>query len=236
MTTPSVPPSLASEYAPDNGWLAIDTTAVSQTGKGPVTTGPVEAISDPRNATAPVQLNPRELPGPGDEFAVQAPDYLREPVNPLAGPWTPLPEKWDGKEAFGTLPDDGITPIGFYKVPPAIPGLVQARQVHAGHDAHSQLTDTAGWDQYTVAERTRVRQLWWDDYLGVDYYWPVTQPNFAQTRVARGGNQMVNGVVATYGGIQNSGGDTAYEPAPPPPVSTQPPVPAGTGTIPQWGF
>jgi len=230
----SVAPSLASEYAPSNGWLTQDTA--NPTGKGPVTTGPGEAISDPRNGTAPVALNTSPLDWTEPELAVQAPDYLREPAFPHAGPWTPLPERFDGKEPFGTLPDDGITPLGYYKVPEVAHGFAHTDALLPGHDRHGrQVTDTAGWEQYTPSGRTAVRQAWKQHYPGVDNWWPVNQPNMAQGRRATGGNQEIHGVVAQYGDLSNSGGNTVYEPPAPPAVSQQP-AGAGPGSIPQWGF
>lgn len=230
----SVAPSLASAYTPDNTWLTQDTA--DPTGKGPVSTGPVEPLDNPVDGTAPVALNPSPLDWtePG-ELAEQAPDYFYESAFPHAGPWPGLPEEPTGKEPFGMLPDDGITPAGYYKVPPKITGLAQFRALLPGHDRHSQDTDTAGWEQYTPSGRTAVRQSWWQDYPGVDNFWPVTQPNLARTRTAMGANQEVNGVVAEYGGLANSGGNTAYEPPQPAPVSTQPPQ-TGSPVIPQWGF
>ena len=230
----SVAPSLASEYAPSNAWLTQDTT--NPTGKGPVTTGPVEAIDDPANGTAPVALNSSPLDWTEPELAVQAPDYFYESAFPHAGPWPSLPETATGKEPFGTLPDDGITAIGSYKVPPKVEGLEQRKALLPGHDAHSQDTDNAGWAQYTPSGRVAVRQHWEQDYPGVDNWWPVTQPNLARTRTAQGGDQEVHGVVAQYGDLSNSGGNTAYEPPAPPSVTTLQPAAAGAGTIPTWGF
>ena len=112
----SVNPSLASAYAPTNAWLAQDTS--NPTGKGPVTTGPVEAISDPVNATAPVSLNTSPLDWSEPELAEQAPDYFAESAFPHAGPWPGLPEEPQGKEPFGTLVPDGITPAGLLQGPP----------------------------------------------------------------------------------------------------------------------
>jgi hypothetical protein len=230
----SLAPSLASAYTPTSAWLAQDTA--NPTGKGPVTTGPTEAISDPVNGTAPVALVPSQLDWPEPELAEQAPDYFAESAFPHMGPWPSLPEESDGKEPFGTLPADGITPTGFYKVPPEITGLSQHRAFLPGHDAHSQDTDTAGWEQYTPSGRTAVRQSWWQAYPGVDNFWPLTQPNPARTRTAMGANQKVGGVVAQYGGLANSGGNQAYEPPAPPAVSTEPQGGGGTATIPTWGF
>ena len=48
----------------------------------------------------------------------------------------------------------------FDKVPPKIVGLEQSRALLPGHDAHSQETDTAGWEQYTPSGRVAVRQGW----------------------------------------------------------------------------
>lgn len=233
MTTPALAPSLASEYAPSGAWLTNDTA--SPTGKGPVTTGPSEPISNPVDGTAPVALNPSPLDWQEPELAVQAPDYFAESAFPHAGPWPAVPEESQGKEPLGELPDDGITPAGSYRVPPEITGLAQTKALLPGHDAHSQLTDDAGWDQYTPSGRVAVRQGWQQNYLGVQDFWPVTTPNLARTRTAMGGNQNVGGIVAEYGDLANSGGNTAYEPPSPPAVSTQPPV-TGAGTIPQWGF
>ena len=225
--------SLASEYAPNNAWLTQDTT--NPTGKGPVTTGPVEAIDDPVNGTAPVALDPSPLDWTEPELAEQAPDYFYESAFPHAGPWPSLPEESQGKEPFGTLPDDGITPVGSYKVPPEIEGLEQSRALLPGHDRHSQDTDTAGWEQYTPSGRMATRQGWVQIYPGVDNWWPVTQANQARTRTAQGGDQSINGVVAQYGDLSNSGGNVAYEPPPPPAVSTQQPT-SGSGSFPTWGF
>jgi hypothetical protein len=230
----AVAPSLASAYTPANAWLTQDTT--NPTGKGPVTTGPSETFSDPVNATAPVDLNAPVLDWNEPELVAQAPDYFAESSFPQTGPWPELPQRFDGKEPFGTLPPDDITPIGSYKVPPEIEGLAQYKEALPGHDAHSQDTDTAGWDQYTPSGRTAVRQSWWQNYPGVENFWPVTQPNLARTRTAMGGNQNVGGVVAQYGDLSASGENTAYETPQPPEVTPQQPAGAGSSTIPQWGF
>lgn len=229
----SVTPSLASAYTPSNAWLTQDTT--DPTGKVPVTTGPSEPIADPASGTAAVPLNDSPLPWNEPELAEAAPDYFAESAFPNAGPWPALPQEGDGKEPFGTLVPDGITPAGSYKVPPKVEGFAQTRALLPGHDAHAQLTDTAGWAQYTPSGRTAVRQGWQQNYPGVDNFWPVTEPTQARTRIARGGNQDVGGVVAQYGDLANSGGNTAYEPPSPPATSTIPAAP-GAGTIPQWGF
>jgi hypothetical protein len=230
----SVPPSLASAYTPSGAWLTQDTS--NPTGKGPVTTGPAEPISDPRNGTAPIDLATSPLDWTEPEFTEQAPDYFSESAFPHAGPWPGLPEEGKGKEPFGTLPDDGITPAGYYKVPPKVQGYAQTKAHLPGHDAHSQDTDTAGWAQYTPSGRTAIRQAWQQHYPGVDNFWPLTQPNLARTRTAQGGDQSVHGVVAQYGDLASSGGNTAYEPPAPPAVSSQQPAAAGAGSIPQWGF
>lgn len=229
----SVSPSLASAYAPSNAWLTQDTT--DPTGKGPVTTGPTEPISDPVNGTAAVDLSTSPLDWQEPELAEQAPDYFAESAFPHMGPWPGLPEEGQGKEPFGTLPDDGITPAGYFKVAPEIEGLAQSRALLPGHDRHSQDVDSAGWEQYTPSGRTAVRQGWQQFYPGVDNFWPVTQPNVARSRTAAGANQEVAGVVAQYGDLASSGGNTAYEPPAPPATSTQP-AEQGAGSIPQWGF
>ena len=228
--TPAVSNALASAYAPDSAWLTQDTT--NPTGKGPVATGPTEAISNPVNATAPVELNP---PGAWQAPPEQAPDYFAESLFPHAGPWPPLPAEGQGKEPFGTLPPDGITPAGSYKVPPKITGLAQTKALLPGHDAQAQVTDTAGWDQYLPSGRTAVRQGWLQNYPGVQNWWPITQPNLARTRTALGGDQEISGVVAQYGDLASSGGNTAYEAPEPPAVSTQQAA-SEASTIPQWGF
>jgi len=230
----SVAPSLASAYTPSNDWLSQDVT--NPTGKGPAQTGPVEPIADPVNGTAPVDLNGFPLDWQEPELATAPPDYFYESAFPAAGPWPALAEEWDGKEPLGTLPDDGITPAGYYKVPAQIEGLAQRPTFHPGHDRHSQDVDNAGWEQYTASGRTAVVQYWEQDYPGVDNFWPVTQPNMAIRPQAIGGNQEINGVVAQYGDLANSGGDTAYSPGAPAPVTTVPPGPGTAAPIPQWGF
>lgn len=229
----SLPSSLASAYTPSNDWLSQDTK--DPTGKGPVSTGPTEPITDAVNGTAPVDLAPSPIDWTEPELAEGAPDYFAESAFPHMGPWPALPEDPTGKEPFGEPPPDGITPAGYYKVPPEITGLAQTKGLFPGHDAHAQLTDTAGWDQYTPSGRTAVRQGWHQDYPGVENFWPVTQPNLARARTAQGANQEIHGQVAQYGDLASSGGNTAYEPPVPPAVSQQPAA-AGSGTIPQWGF
>lgn len=228
---PSVTPSLASAYTPANAWLVQDTT--SPTGKGPVSTGPAAAVDEAVSGTAAVALNP---PGPYESgLPLAAPDYFAESLFPNAGPWPALPAEGQGKEPFGTLPPDGITPAGSYKVPPKITGLAQTKALLPGHDAQAQVTSTEGWDQYLPSGRTAVRQGWEQNYPGVQNWWPVTTPNAARTRTAIGGDQEIAGVVAQYGDLASSGGDTAYDTPPPPATSTQPAA-AGQSTIPQWGF
>lgn len=229
----SLAPSLASEYTPNNAWLTSD---ANPTGKGPVSTGPSEAISVPANGTAPVDLSASPFDWQEPELAEEPPDYFAESAFPHAGPWPGLPEEYNGKEPFGTLPDDGLTPIGSYKVPPKIEGLAQYKALLPGHDAHSQDTDTAGWNQYTASGRTAVRQSWWQAYPGVEDFWPITQVNTARARTAKGGNQQIHGTVAQYGDLASSGGSTAYEAAAPPSVTTLPTGPDSTAAIPQWGF
>jgi len=232
--TSSVAPALAAEYAPSNAWLTQDTT--NPTGKGPVSTGPPEAIDDPANGTAPVELDPSPFDWQEAELAEQAPDYFAESAFPNVGPWPALPERFDGKEPFGTLVPDGITPIGSYKVPAKGEGFAVTRADLPGHDAHSQDTDNYGWAQYTPSGRVAVRQGWKQHYPGVDNWWPVTQPNLARARTAKGADQEIHGVVAQYGDLSSSGGNVAYEPPPPPSVSTVQASAGGSGTIPQWGF
>jgi len=241
----SVTPSLASEYAPARAWLTQDP---NPTGKGPVTTGPVEQVSDPRNGTAPVDLNPSPLPWSESEFAVQAPDFLATSSHPHAGPWTPVPARGftprdrsvldDGKYPFGVPADDGADPNGYYKVPETAHGFAVTSADLPGHDRHGrQVTDTAGWEQYTASGRVAVRQGWKQHAPGWVNFWPSTRPNQARTRNAAGANQAVHGSVAEYGGLANSGGNTVYEAALPPATTTTAPVAAPiVATIPQWGF
>lgn len=231
----SLPSSLASASQPvSNDWLTQDVT--NPTGKGPVRTGPVEDIADPVNGTAPVDLQPFPLPWNGPELAEAAPDYFYQSAFPHAGPWPGVPEAYDGKEPFGTLPDDGITPAGYYKIPPKITGLTQRAPVFPGHDRHSQDVNEAGWEQYTPSGRAATVHYWEQDYPGVDNFWPVTQPNLAIRPQAVGGNQSIGGVVAEYGGLASSGGNAAYEPGPPPATTTVQVPAGGAATIPQWGF
>ena len=225
-------PSLASEYQVNNSWITQD---ANPTGKNPISTGPVEPIDDPVNGTATVDLSPSPFNWVEPELASAAPDYFYESAFSHAGPWPSLPEAYDGKEPFGTIPADGITPAGYYKIPPKLEGLAQTETFVPGHDRHSQDVDNAGWQQLTPSGRTGVRQYWAQHYPGVDNFWPVTQPNQARVKVALGGNQEINGVVAEYGGIYGSGGNTAYTTPEPTPTTTQAPNP-GSSSIPQWGF
>jgi hypothetical protein len=229
---PSLPPSLASAYAPARAWLTND---ANPAGKGPVSTGPTEPISDPVDGTAPVALNASPLEWTEPELAEQPPDYFAESAFPRVGPWPGIPEAYNGKEPFGTAPDDGITPAGFYKVPETATGFAVSAAVLPGHDRHSQDTDNAGWEQYTPSGRAAVRQGWKQFYPGVDNWWPPVTPNLARTRTAAGADQEIHGTVAQYGDLASSGGSTAYEAAPPPATTTQAPAAAGAG-FPVWGF
>jgi hypothetical protein len=229
-----VSPSLASAYTPTNAWLTQDTS--NPTGKGVVTTGPVEPLDNPVDGTAPVDVGTSPIDWTEPELAEAPPDYFAESMFPHVGPWPGIPEEYNGKEPFGTAPDDGITPAGFYKVPPKIEGLAQYKALLPGHDRHSQDVNDAGWEQYTASGRTAARQSWVQKYPGVENFWPVTQVNTARTRTARGGNQEISGVVAQYGDLASSGGSTVYEAAPPPAVTTQASGADSAGSIPQWGF
>lgn len=225
---PAVPPSVPSSFLAD---------AANPTGKGPVATGPGTPVSEAVNGTAPVDLPPAAIPWQDPELGTVPPDYIPLPPDPHAGPWPAVPQVWDGKEPAGTWPADQDPPPGYYRVPPAITGLAQTREVLPGHDAHSQLTDTAGWEQYTPSGRSAARQGWQQHYDGVEPFWWKTTPNLARARVAMGAGQSINGTVATYGGLANSGGNQAYEAPVPPAVTQQEPVSAYTATtVPRWGF
>lgn len=98
---------------------------------------------------------------------------------------------------------------------------------YAGYDAHSQDTDTLGWDQYTPTGRTALRQRFGDaaaGYLGVQQWTPAERPTPARralTAQAPIGGQLPP--VAYTSAAQN----TAYNAPAPPPVTSAPP----SGTV-----
>lgn len=104
---------------------------------------------------------------------------------------------------------------------------------YAGHDAHSQDTDTLGWDQYTLTGRTALRQRFGDSsagYLGVQQWTPAERPTpsrRALTAQAPIGGQLPPS--AYTGPAQN----LAYSAPAAPPVATVPP--AGTVVDPLAG-
>ena len=219
--TASVAPSLASEYAPSNGWLTQDT---NPTGKGPVTTGPVEPLDNPVDGTAAVTVNPPVIDwAEPDELAEQAPDYFAESAFPHAARGRRSPSSRTARRHSARCPMTASPRPGSIRSPRRSWGSA-VQGALPGHDAHSQDTDTAGWDQYTPSGRTAVRQSWAQYHPGVDNFWPVTQPNHGAGPDGGGARTRTSaGVVAQYGDLASSGGDVAYEaPAPGPTYSPRP--------------
>ena len=219
---PSVAPSLASEYAPNNAWLTQDIT--NPTGKGPVSTGPSEAISDPVNGTAPVALNPRRWTGRARARRRRPRITSTESAFPHAGPWPSLPEEGQGKEAVR------YAPPGRHHADRVLQGPAEDRGPGADQgDSARATTGTARTRHgrmgavHPVRPRRRAAGLG----AGLPGRRQLVAGHPAEHRPdqdrAGAATRRLRGVVAQYGDLASSGGNTAYEPPAPPAVSTQQP-------------
>ena len=230
----SVAPSLASEYAPNRAWLTQD---ANPTGKGPVTTGPVEPISDPRNATAPVELATSPLDWTEPELTEQAPDYFAESAFPHAGPVAGPPGK---VRRQGAVRHAGA---GWHRADRVLQG---PREGSPGSRTLTRCcratTGTARMSTRPGGSSTPRRGGPPCGRAGSSITPASTTGGPSPSRTSPGPGRRwaptrrSTATVAQYGDLASSGGSTAYEPPAPPAVTTQQPAAAGAGTIPQWGF
>lgn len=219
--------------AVSSAWLAIDSKANEGTGKAPYT--PAEVTEAPAKV-------PYVAPGTHQDSPVVAqvaPGFLPAP-SAWTGNWPDvncsqgefgrqLPvQRWQGAPQGQEYPRTA-QPAGYNARTNAYDNLNQ----YAGHDAHSQETDTLGWDQYTETGRVALRQRFGDasaGYLGVQQWIPAERPTPARralTAQAPIGGQLPP--MSYTAAAQN----TAYTAPAPPPVTTA--APAGTVVDPLAG-
>lgn len=204
--------AVASAVPPAASWLPVAMTP-AQAGDGP-TTGPARlAAPAPPGPSGPL---PGASLGLGAEWLPTV-DMTAWPVatdrdgRPVQTPASP-----------GSIPDQSQLP----STASTYGGQDTLINTYPGQDAHSQDTDTAGWDQYTPSGRTAVRQLFTDRRNGYEVAWYEPGLNYVTPRLARGAAPVLNpasnqvqplpDMVAT-----GSQGNTAYAPPPPVPVSTR---------------
>lgn len=177
--------------------------------KGPTGSGPG---GDYPQQSVPV-AGPSVPGSNGDEaeLVVQPSDLTYSDPGFEQGPW---PWASEPGEAYGTVPDDGVStysyPIGAH----ARQGLIGAQysaEEHPGSNLVSQSTDTAGWQQNTPSGRTAVRQEWSQSYNGgADPFWYDSGIRHTPQRIAQTATPL-NGNLAQYGGNFGAGGNLAYE-------------------------
>lgn len=218
----------------DPGWLQVDSTANSNSGRAPqVNTG--ADIPAPAVPTADAAV-------PVDVPAV-APDATEAVYS--GGTWGA--DAWGGftqgawKQGPASSPeDDGGNAYANVLARP-VSSVQQTLNEYAGYDAHSQFTDDKGWAQNTPSGRSAIRRLLWADDVGYRFHWPVTAENPVQKRLAAGAvpNNSPDGTPGVLNGAQlpdfantayGGPGNIAYE-TPGPPSVTSP----ATATGLSWG-
>lgn len=163
-TAKAVAPAVAHD------WLTVAQNAAAQ----PVETGPGGDAPNPA-----VMTGDNPFPDEQIEYAPNAGEFLAEPVYPWpyagdnAGMPIQTPVGYGDEEHQGAL-----------ERPDTFPGMGVRVNTYPGHDAHSQDTDTAGWDQYTPTGREAVSVIAQNDYLGYDPAWMEPSVSPAEKRFA----------------------------------------------------
>lgn len=217
-----------------SGWLSVDSTANSNSGRVPQL-NPGADVPNPQVPTANAVV-PVDVP-------VVAPDAT-EAVYPggswEAGNWGGFTQGGWKQEPAMVPPDDGGNAYANVLARP-VSSVQQTLNSYAGYDAHSQEVTPEGWQVNTPTGRTAVRRLLWASDVGYAYQWPVTAENPVQKRLAAGavpnnspagtpgvlnGSTLPDYANTSYGGP----GNIAYE-TPGPPSSA--PAPQSQGL--SWG-
>lgn len=205
-------------------WLAIDSKANVGSGTTPYV---------PENVTEPVQRVPYVQTGVTPEspqVVQQSAEWLGTPaawtgnwpdVNCTQGEFgRQLPvQRWQGAPQGQEYPRTE-QPAGYNPRTNAYENL----NVYAGHDAHSQMTDTLGWDQYTLTGRTALRQRFGDaspGYLGVQQWVPAERPT--PSRRALTAQAPIGGQLPPVAYTSATPNNVAYAAPAAPPVTSAPP-------------
>ena len=226
----------ATSSAVTGDWLPVDKTAQI----GPAVYGdPDEDNPAPSVPTAAQAFIPAD-----DVYSPAGEDVMYEGDG--SGPWTSLPKgglvpQGPVERPFGTE-RQGIREAA--NPDPAISGFFNNSQGHQTYDQVYQQTDTEGWEVNTPAER--VSDRWQMGQLNPDnsptWYSYTENPalsHLAQTATdvssdagVDGAYGIADGSLPDWGGLYDSGGNTAYETPGPPATST----PQGSGSIYEGGW
>ncbi len=215
---PALPSALGS------GWLQVDSTANSGSGRVPQLNPGADVPNPPVPAVAPVV--PVELPA----VAPDASEAVYQGGTWEAGAFGGFTQGgW--KQGPAAVPqDDGGNPYANVLARP-VSSVQQTLNEYAGYDAHSQATDQYGWNQNTPSGRSAVRRLLGALDVGYRYLWPVTAENPVQKRLAAGAvpNNSPDGTPSVLNGAQlpdwgniayGGPGNIAYGTPGPPPVAS----------------
>jgi len=219
-----------------NGWLTIDSTANSGSGRTPQV-NPGGDVPNPAVPTADRVIQPDS-----PDVAPASDQVLYAPSN-WANAWPTFSQLPDGSQGLAQTPEANVNP----QPRPAGPGgkgvAVRVTQnQYAGYDAHSQMTDNAGWDQNTPSGRSATRRLIGADGVGFRDFWYTTAERPTPKRFALraapnnspdgtpgvlNGASLPNYADTAYGGP----GNIAYS-TPAPPAVQQ--IQAVQGAGPDW--
>lgn len=228
--------ALKSALAPALGtdWLSVDSSANVNSGRTPqVNPGSDIVAPSVPVADAVIPVDRPNVAPDATEFAYQGGTWE-------SGAWGGFTQgggrqgpavvsESDGGDAYANVL---ARPVG---------SVQQTLNSYAGYDAHSQSTDTAGWDQNTPSGRTSVRRLVGADDVGYAAQWPETRENPVRKKLANGAvaNNSPDGTPGVLNGATlpdyanqayGGPGNIAYA-TPGPPPTTTPQQPDGLG----WG-
>lgn len=207
----------------DTGWLHVDSTANSNSGRTP-------QVSQGADLPAPV------VPVADAVVPVDIPNVAPDATEAVYSGGTWGADSWGGftqggwRQGPANVPeDDGGDAYANVLARPAS-SVQQTLNEYAGYDAHSQSTDDKGWMQNTPSGRSATRRLIGADDVGYRCQWPMTAENPVQKRLAAGAvpNNSPDGTPGVLHGAQlpdwgntalGGPGNIAYETPGPPPVT-----------------
>lgn len=218
----------------DSSWLTIDNTNGNWSGKTPYEPD----VSDAPNPKVPAGAD-LSLVDQGYNFAPDSDGVLYESTG-----WNSAwPGFSQGDWVQGPIPrpeiqGQGDNGVRANPLPIATTNAYVDTNDLAGYDAHSQMTDNKGWDQYTLTGRSATFGIGGDSTPGFKNYWynygerPV-EKYFANVSVARSGNG-VDDSLPDYNNINYGGPGTVAYDTPGAPATTEPQSQAATSWN-QWG-
>jgi hypothetical protein len=227
----AVQPALSSD------WLTVDSQANQGSGRTPQTnTG--ATIPNPSVPTADHAIQPDS-----PDIAPVSDEFLYSPSN-WSGAWPSFTQgQWVKGPAQTPCGDVHGEPDPYANNLAKKDSTVRVTSASLpGSDAHSQATDTKGWDQYTPSGRSAVRRLLGASGVGFADFWYKTASRPIPKKLAMTAvpNNSPAGTFGVLNGAQLPGyadtatggpGDIAYAtPAPPP--TTQ--APAGQPASDAW--